>query len=98
MSHHLPHCCFNLETIVEMSEHICAFCGVAEAAGTAVATSCLILKIRIALISGAKKIQRFRLVNTAAKTFLERSGERQLLASVIREENDSTLYGKCICM
>lgn len=60
------------------------------------ATSCLILKIRITLISGTINIQGFHLVNTATETFLEHRGEKAAAGMYdIRSEKPSfteTLY------
>lgn len=65
MSHHLLHCCFNPETIVEMSEYILCFSPLREGTGTAVAPSCLSLTIRITLISSTINSQEFYLNNDA---------------------------------
>lgn len=80
MSHHLLHCCFNPETIV--AEYICAFFQLRGGTGTAVATSCLSLKIRITLISSTINIQWFHHLNAAyfldiLRTWEETRGEHK---------------------
>lgn len=82
VSHHLLSCCSNPETTAEMSEDICAFLSLPqllEGTGTAVATSCLILRIRITLISSTINIQEFNLITDGAEAVLEHREKKELL-------------------